>query len=144
MKEIELPHTIKTNSKLIVCKEAKSRIFFANKSEMWYYLTKVDGGVYATTQIKKCDYKLEKCDNGVKYFVELKGENINDAVPQLLSAIDLLAKNEIGNFAFIVFSNKCPNSAIANQKIVKTFYTKYKVRLMIVRAGFEFDLDSIK
>lgn len=142
MKEIELPHTTKTNSKLIVCKEAKSHITFANKSEMWYNLTKVDGGVYATTQITKCDYKLEKCENGGKYFVELQGENINDAVPQLLSAIDLLAKNETGNYAFIVFSNQCPNSAIANQKIIKTFYNKFKVRLMIVRTGFKFDLDS--
>lgn len=142
MKEIELPHTTKTNAKLIVCKENKSQITFVNNSESYYYYTKVDGGVYNTTAIQKCDYKLEHCEKHIKYFVELKGENINDAVPQLQSAVDLLAKNEIGNYAFIVFSNKSPNSATENQKITKKFFLNNKVRLYIVRSGYKHNLDA--
>lgn len=142
MKEIEEPHTTKTNDKLIVCKENKSKITFVNKSESWYYYTKIDGGVYATTTLKKCDYKLEHCENHIKYFVELKGENINDAVPQLYSAIELLAKNETGNYAFIVFSNKSPNSATENQKIIKKFFLDNQVRLYIVRSGYKHNLDA--
>lgn len=142
MKEIELPHTTKTNAKLIVCQENKSHITFINKSESWYYLTKVDGGVYNTITIKKCDYKLEHCETHVKYFVELKGENIKDAVPQLQSAINLLAKNETGNYAFIVFSNKSPNSATENQKIIKKFFIDNRVRLYIVRTGYKHNFDA--
>lgn len=144
MKEIELPYTIQTNDKLIVFSEPKSsNITFENKSQQWYYKTKIDGGVFPCgVKPKKCDWKLEKCENGLKFFVELKGSKIKEAVPQLEQTIELLAKNENGNCAFIVFSNKCSTSADENQNIVKTFWTKYKIHLFIVRSGSKFNLDS--
>jgi hypothetical protein len=162
MKTIELPYSEITNIPKIVCHDkgnkSKSKITFINSDKNWYFKTIVDGGVLDNTNGKKCDFKIEKytgsetnaecikaeCEknpcNGVQYFVELKGENINDAVPQLENAIKKLHNGVGGCLAFIIFSNKSPNSATANMQIVKSFKKRNKINLIIQKTPYEYKL----
>ncbi|MBQ3658058.1 MAG: hypothetical protein II956_14650 [Bacteroidales bacterium] len=70
----------------------------------------------------------------------MKGENINDAVPQLENAIKKLFNGVEGSLAFIIFSNKSPNSATANMQIIKSFKKRNKINLIIQKTPYEYKL----
>ena len=162
MKKIELQHSEITNVSKIVCEDkgngSKSKITFLNINHKWFFKTLIDGGVYNDKKNKKCDYKLEKyCGEksiaqdiedeynsdlkcGVQYYVELKGENIDDAIPQLENTIMQLYNGKTESLAFIVFSNKSPNSATKNMQIEKAFLKKNKIHLIIKRTPYEYKL----
>ena len=162
MKTIELQHSEITNDKRIVGQDkgnnSKSKITFVNDKQKWVFKTLVDGGVFNTSEIKKCDYKIElycgqktnkedikseyctKPANGVQYFIELKGRNIEDAIPQLESAIKELANGNTNNVAFIIFYNKNPRSSTENMLIKAKFKKKHKIDLIIEKSGYEYKI----
>ena len=158
MKKIELQYSEVTNAKQIVFSEKKSNITFVNQSSMWYFKTHIDDCVFTASDGKKCDYKLEKysgsnvssnkileeykkeCGNGIKYFIELKGRDIESAVQQLENTIAKLAYQEKGNYAIVIFSNGMPISSTELMQIKGKFKKKYQVTLSFERTGFKFSL----
>ena len=162
MKPIEIPHSEITNVSKILCHDrkhkSKSTITFINKENKWYFKTEVDEELFSNKDGKKCDFKLEQycgkkncvsdivtesneCpSNGAQYYVELKGENINDAIPQLENTIKKLYNGIEEGKAFIIFSNKSPNTSTANMKIIKSFKLKNKISLIIHKTPYEYNL----
>jgi hypothetical protein len=74
----------------IVCKENKSTYQYNNKSQYRVAKIKIDGGLLANKNIEKCDWLLVNWDNGVSYFIELKGCGFAKAITQVQSTLDTL------------------------------------------------------
>jgi hypothetical protein len=75
---------------IIVCKENRSTYKYNNKSQYCVAKIKVDGGLLANKEIKKCDWLLINWDNGVSYFIELKGCDFRKAMEQIESSLNIL------------------------------------------------------
>ncbi|MDR2345558.1 MAG: hypothetical protein LBE18_05780 [Planctomycetaceae bacterium] len=75
---------------VIVCRENKSTYKYNNKSQYCVAKIKVDGGLLPNKEIKKCDWLLVNWDNGVSYFIELKGRDFRKAIEQIESSINRL------------------------------------------------------
>lgn len=166
MKKEELPYSEITNVSNITCfdkngkanNKATAKINFINSNKDWYLKTTIDGGLFTDADGTKCDYKLEKYNgskntqdeikteyesnpaNGNQYFVELKGTDVEKAFLQLEATIQQLNNKMEGNYAFVVFSNKCPNSATDNQKKIMLFKKRYNIKLEIHKTPHEFKL----
>ncbi|MGN0485478.1 MAG: hypothetical protein ACI4HI_18215 [Lachnospiraceae bacterium] len=84
----------KKDAKVVVSKDKGSQVQHRaenpKKFDLRHY--KLDGGIF--TQVRCCDYLLVDDNNRKAYFIELKGENIDDAVEQL-EAGERNCKNEL-------------------------------------------------
>ena len=120
---IEIPDICveKTSDSLIVFRENKARISFANPHRKAYNKITVDGCVIR--EGNKCDFLLASCEYGDQYFVELKGENLDYAILQLESTFEKLLDNGEGVMrkAFVVSSNSGMRINTHRQQLEKRF-----------------------
>lgn len=75
---------------IIVCKENRSTYKYNNKSQHNVAKIKIDGGLLSDLTIKKCDWLLINWDNGISYFIELKGCDFRKAIEQIESSLNIL------------------------------------------------------
>jgi hypothetical protein len=75
---------------VIVCTENRSTYKYNNKSHHNVAKIKIDGGLLSDLTIKKCDWLLVNWDNGISYFIELKGCDFSKAITQIKSTLDVL------------------------------------------------------
>jgi hypothetical protein len=88
---------------IIVCQENKSTYRYINNAGKTVAKIRVDGGLINEKTIEKCDWLLVNWDDGLSYFIELKGSDVRKAIVQIqttinelspsLSALNVTAKN---------------------------------------------------
>ena len=64
---------------------------FYNKSEKEIVVYKIDGGIISNDGVLKCDHGIYTEDDSL-YLIELKGADLNHALDQINSTIDILIK----------------------------------------------------
>lgn len=69
-----------------------------NHKRLWGCCLRIDGKMYPTAETKKCDFGLLIEDRRF-YLIECKGVDINSAIQQLSTTVDLLS-NEYGKSGF--------------------------------------------
>ena len=62
-----------------------------NESEKDIVVYKIDGGIIDNDEVQKCDYGIYTEDNWL-FLIELKGSDLNHALDQINSTIDVLFK----------------------------------------------------
>lgn len=67
------------------------RLYNPRGLEVVFY--KIDGGIIDSNEVNKCDYGI-LTENNDFFLVELKGADINHAIDQINSTIDLLFKRD--------------------------------------------------
>lgn len=82
---------------------------------------------------KSCDYLVLNDDSKKAFFIELKGSNVSEAIPQFEGAIKKL-KSELLNYSlkFRIISSKCKTHEIRDSKIT-TFKKKYGSGALIIK-----------
>ncbi|GHV25044.1 hypothetical protein FACS1894176_02620 [Bacteroidia bacterium] len=81
--------------KIVTCSDKghpKIHYIYNNKSNDYLSTYRVDGGLIVKKDAK-CDYLLLNCNRKQAFFIELKGSDINHAIEQIDSSIDLLKSN---------------------------------------------------
>ncbi len=76
--------------KEIVCRENQSEYRYINNAKQRVAKIRVDGGLILDKNRQKCDWLLVDCDSARSFFIELKGSNVNKALEQISTSLDLL------------------------------------------------------
>jgi hypothetical protein len=100
---------------------------------------------------KKCDYLILDCSDENAYFVELKGQNLSEAVKQIVSTISVLATRLTSfNFHCRIVQTKVIGAIqqIHKEKLARYLKEKHKANLKgkmseIVKIGSEQLIDKI-
>lgn len=111
------------NQKIVVSKDAgQSREHRAKNPEQKYDLRhyKLDGEIFV--QEKCCDFLLLNDTLEKAYFIELKGENIEEAVEQLEESA-LKLKSELRGYEFLY---RIVSSKVVTHKVRNTKYRKFQ------------------
>lgn len=97
---------------VVVIEENRRKIIFKNKNKECLARVKIDGGLINTSDEKKTDYMLIRCDHDIVYLIELKGGHADEAYKQILNTIKLIKgkiKNATINARIITSKTKTPN-----------------------------------
>ena len=112
-------------SKIVPLRELhESRVYkLNNPNEKEIVLYRIDGGVINNIDVLKCDYGILTEDN-VLFFIELKGAELDHALDQIISTIDILLKQKRISvstlYARIVLSKvKVPNIVETKERKLK-------------------------
>ena len=112
-------------SKIVPLRELReSRVYkLNNPNEKEIVLYRIDGGVIDNNDVFKCDYGILTEDN-VLFFIELKGAELDLALDQITSTIDILLKQKRISvcrlYARIVLSKvKVPNIVETKERKLK-------------------------
>ena len=82
---------------------------------------------------KSCDYLVLNDDSKKAFFIELKGSNVSEAIPQFEGAIKKLSSELLNySFKFRIISSKCKTHEIMDSKIT-TFKKKYGSGALIIK-----------
>lgn len=139
----DIPATIihERRDSLIVLKEKKSKITLVNPDKKLYHEVKVDGDLYAFTEIqeKKCDYIELGKETSDAFFIELKGVDIDTAYEQLLASIKNINVGKVKKKVALVVSHHIPKANVKFQKYVK-LCKKQTVDLKRVNSGDRYPL----
>ncbi|MDR1053016.1 MAG: hypothetical protein LBL39_02470 [Planctomycetaceae bacterium] len=99
---------------IIVCREKHSEYRYNNKSQKRVAKIHVDGGLIAGQQ-KKCDWLLINWDDGLSFFIELKGCDLKKAISQIESSLNIIWNDiqqlsiKTANVRIILSKNQYPN-----------------------------------
>lgn len=128
----------KTNESNIKFEERKSKIVFQNLRRDVYYCIQVDG--CAIKNGVRCDNMLTD-DNGMEFYIELKGCDVNHAILQLEETIKQLSEDyaNLPKKAFIV-STRQPSVDVKIQNAKKKFYKYYNAELLVKNTPVTFVL----
>lgn len=114
------------NDKRIVSKDIKTKTRHISINEKLYNVRQyqLDGVIIKNE--KTCDYLILNDDTKKAFFIELKGRNITEAIPQFEGAIAKL-KSEIYDYSlfFRIIASKSKTHEIRDSKVLK-FKKKYK------------------
>jgi hypothetical protein len=126
----------------IVLKENKSKITFLNPNKDEILIIKVDGCVISDNETLRCDYALIPSD-AVEIYVELKGSDIEQAVKQIESTINLLSANpqKIKKLCFVV-STRVPKHGPSIQQRQSQFKKKFNASLQVKNIQDKYDLST--
>ncbi|MDR0610987.1 MAG: hypothetical protein LBG58_12815 [Planctomycetaceae bacterium] len=83
----------------IVCKERNSEYRYHNRLQKHVAKIKIDGGLISNDQ-ERCDWLLINWDDGILFFIELKGSDLWKAVSQIQTTIDTVKTNMLQQFSF--------------------------------------------
>jgi len=126
--------------------KSKAKITFVNENQRSIDEINLDCVFKELEKEQRCDGLL--VDNSkekfveLKYFVELKGSNIDKAIMQLENTIKLLGLGT-ETTSFVIFSGS-PNFNTKLQTQKNKFEGNTNSKLLIQRTGCEFDLDKRK
>ena len=82
---------------------------------------------------KSCDYLVLNDGSKKAFFIELKGSNVSEAIPQFEGAIKKLSSELLNySFKFRIISSKCKTHEIMDSKIT-TFKKKYGSGALIIK-----------
>lgn len=82
---------------------------------------------------KSCDYLVLNDDNKKAFFIELKGSNVSEAIPQFEGAIKKLSSELLNySFKFRIISSKSKSHEIRDSKII-SFKKKYGNGALIIK-----------
>lgn len=84
----ESPHVKFSRDRHIGVEERGKRYILHNPARECIARLKVDDGLPCATSGKKADYLLVRCEQGIAYFVELKGCDVARACEQILATIE--------------------------------------------------------
>lgn len=126
---------------LIVLKERKSKITLLNPNKKLYHEVKVDGDLYAATDvsIKRCDYLEIGKETSDAFFIELKGIDAESAYNQLLSTIHHVNVGNVSNKVAIAVTPHIPKTNLKFQKY-KKMCQKQGVVLKVINSGCQYNL----
>lgn len=114
------------NDKIIISKDSKTKRKHIAKNLKINNVRQyqLDGNIIKNA--KSCDYLVLNDDCKKAFFIELKGRNVSEAVPQLEGAV-LKTSSELSgySFKFRIISSKSNTHEINDSKILK-FKKKYK------------------
>lgn len=126
-----------TKDKKIVFQENKSKLIILNKNKIKATKVKVDG--CEITSGLRCDYLLLAKE--LEFFIELKGQNINHAVKQLIATFKKLSANpkEQKKTSFIICT-RSPMSSASIQNLQVQFKKNYSADLIVKNTPFSYQL----
>ena len=119
MNPLFAPHSTQYNpNSTLNCAENNKKFELKNNS-VSFVRVKIDGGVEQNTSNKKCDYLIIKETEDIEIFVELKGENIQNAYKQIIQSYARYANQNanVKHYAIIVTSHISPNERTTLQNI---------------------------
>lgn len=116
------------NSKLYkknetLCCEEKGKKLYLDTEEASFYRIKIDGGIIKkdNNTSKRCDFiVIEKENENIWIYVELKGNKLDEAYKQILETFNKYKENNTINYAAIV-SSRCPKEDTGIQNMKKKF-----------------------
>ncbi|MCL2348115.1 MAG: hypothetical protein FWC50_07615 [Planctomycetaceae bacterium] len=80
----------------VVCREKGIQYKLINRKNHEIAKIQVDGGVFPSSEHKKCDWLLVDCEELFGVLVELKGTDCQTAIQQIDKTLDLI-KNKLKN-----------------------------------------------
>lgn len=125
--------------KEIVLKENRSKITFLNPHQEQILVVRIDGCMVKDERLR-CDYGLVPWE-GVEIYVELKGSDIDHAIKQLESSINILSESpqKTPKLCFIV-STRVPRQTTTAQKLQIYFKRKFNAQFRIKNIQDKYDL----
>lgn len=80
---------------IVVSKENGNQHILNNKSLCNVYQYRIDGGIISSAEGERCDYIVEakKTPKYYAYMIELKGSDLNKAISQIQSTINMYRDN---------------------------------------------------
>ncbi len=138
MKEVDKLCIRETKESNIKFEEKKSKIVFQNQRRDVYYCVQVDGCAIKTGI--RCDNMLTN-EEGMEFYIELKGCDVNHAILQLEETIKQLSEDyaNLPKKAFIV-STRQPSVDVKIQNAKKKFYKCYNAELLVKNTPVTFVL----
>ncbi len=129
--------THSTKDKKIVFQENNSKLTFLNKNQIQTTKVKVDG--CEITSGLRCDYLLLAKE--LEYFIELKGQDINHAIKQLVATFKKLSKNpkKQEKTSFIICT-RSPMNLAAIQNLQVKFKKNFSANLIVKNSPFSYQL----
>jgi len=112
------------SSENVVVKDHRSSPEYrvSNKSRHYFVKIRVDGCLIAEELgVRKCDYLLLDCTASKVYFIELKGQNLKDAVKQIKDTINRLGL-QLDEFSFY--------GRIVQSRVIKATQQQHKADLI--------------
>lgn len=111
----------------ILFHEEKSRFVIKNPQRRMVEKHKVDGCIYTTEPIKRCDFLAIDVISKREIYIELKGQDADEeAIAQIEETVKRLSKNENDiKYGYIIHtSSRNPETDTTNQRIVKRLGAK--------------------
>lgn len=129
--------TEKTKNKIIVFQENRSKLIILNKARLNTKKITVDG--CEINNGLRCDFMLLGED--IEYFIELKGQDIDHAIKQLIATINTLSSNpqRTEKTSFIICTRSPINSA-SIQNLQVRFKKEFSSHLIIKSSPFTHEL----
>ena len=123
----------KTNNKIIVFQENRSKLIILNKNQINTTKVTVDG--CEITSGLRCDFMLLAQE--LEYFIELKGQDIEHAIKQLIATINKLSSNpkNMEKSSFIICT-RSPLSSASIQNLQVKFKKNFNSKLIIKSSPF--------
>ncbi len=123
-----------TSVRLITFSENKSKLTLINVDRVVASRIKVDG--CQITNGIRCDYLLIAKD--IEHFIELKGQDINHAIEQIISTIKTLSSNIAKNTKVsYVICTRSPLTSASIQNLQLKFKKHYNSKLIIKSSPLE-------
>ncbi|WP_455664450.1 hypothetical protein [Phocaeicola sp.] len=138
MKQIDEACIRKTNESNIKFEEKKSKIIFQNPKRDTFYCIQVDGCAIKTGV--KCDNMLTN-DEGLEFYIELKGCDVDHAIIQLEETIKKLSEDYRSwpKKAFII-STRQPAIDVKIQNAKKRFQKNYNTELLVRNTPYNYPM----
>jgi hypothetical protein len=117
----------KVNISNILFHEEKSRFVIKNPKRRIVEKHKVDGCIYTTEPIKRCDFLAIDVLSKREIYIELKGQDADEeAIAQIEETVKRLSKNENDiKYGYIIHTSpRNPETDTTNQRIVKRLSSK--------------------
>lgn len=129
--------TENTKNKIIVFQENRSKLIILNKNQINTNKITVDD--CEITEGLRCDFML--LGDNIEYFIELKGQDIEHAIKQLISTINKLSSNpkSTEKTSFVICTRSPINSASIQNLQVK-FKKEFRSNLIIRSSPFTHEL----
>ncbi|MBD0852647.1 hypothetical protein [Maribacter arenosus] len=123
----------KTNNKIIVFQENRSKLIILNKNQINTTKVTVDG--CEITSGLRCDFMLLAQE--LEYFIELKGQDIEHSIKQLIATINKLSSNpkNMEKSSFIICT-RSPLSSASIQNLQVKFKKNFNSKLIIKSSPF--------
>lgn len=116
-----------SRQKKFVFQERKSKLTLDNTDEVESTKIKVDG--CAITKGPRCDYLHQA--KGIEMYIELKGQNIRQAVRQLYATIDELGATAPRGIKCYVICTSSPHATTEIQQFKRDFKKKKNADLVV-------------
>jgi hypothetical protein len=125
--------TENTSNKIIVFQENRSKLTILNKSQIETSKVTIDG--CEITNGLRCDYML--LGEGIEYFIELKGQDIQHAIKQLITTINKLSADSknMTKTSFVICT-RSPISSASIQNLQVKFKKNFSSKLIIRSSPF--------